>query len=169
MVKTLVPGIDIPRMLGGSPGSRPGLKSESWGTSYRRFVILMRSGGPMHFASAERMRCSLAEPKLFASWLSRFGPLLSFHLQQRPLPFHAPAITTHRAIFADHAMARNRHRHRIRSARARYRAAGPGLANRLRHLAVGSRRPKRNRLQISPHPPLKRRRPNVQWQRVIEL
>ena len=66
-------------------------------------------------------------------------------------------------------MARNRNRDRIRGAGPRHSPAGAGLANRFRHLAIGPRRAKGDRLQISPHPPLEGRSPDVQRQRGIQL
>src|SRR5690349_12967213 len=100
---------------------------------------------------------------------SSVGSRLRLHLQQRLLSFHPPAIPTHFAILAHHPMARNGHSHRIRSATSRNGTSCPQPANCLRYLAIGTRCPKRNRLQISPDPPLKRRRPNVKRQGLIEL
>src|SRR5580700_7767550 len=91
------------------------------------------------------------------------------HLEQRLLALHAPAIATDAAIFADHAMARNRDGYGIRRAGTRHGPAGGGLTNRLRHLAVRTCRTEWDRLQVSPHAPLKCRCADIQWQRVVQL
>src|ERR1700734_139578 len=89
---------------------------------------------------------------------------LLFDLQQRLLALHSPAIAADVAIFADHAMAWNRNRHRICRTGAGYCAACSWRANRLSHLTVSPRLAERNRLQISPYPPLKGSGADIQGQ-----
>src|SRR5208282_4328807 len=85
------------------------------------------------------------------------------------LALETPAITAFRAVFTDHAMARNRNRYWIRSTRARDRAARCGLTNCLRHLAVRPRRAEGDRLQISPYAPLKCSGADIQRQSGVQF
>src|SRR6266496_1023814 len=87
------------------------------------------------------------------------------HLQQSLFPLDTPAIAAHAAVSTNHAMARDGNGNGISGASSGNRADSARSADSLCNLAVGLRRPKRNRLQICPHPSLKSRGADVEWQR----
>ena len=89
---------------------------------------------------------------------------LFFQLQQGFFALNSPAITAHASVFPNNPMARNRDGDRIRGTRASHGPGRGGLSDRFGDLAVGLCGPKRQRLQMRPHPPLKGCRLNVQRQ-----
>src|ERR1700741_913053 len=90
------------------------------------------------------------------------------HREQSFFPFDTPAIAAHAAVSANDAMARNRDRNRVRGTSPSHRPGGRRLADPLRNLFVRPSRPKGNRLQIPPDPPLEHSSANIERQGRIQ-
>src|SRR5688572_29447162 len=82
--------------------------------------------------------------------------------EQLLLPLDPPPVPRQAAILANHAVAGDDQTGGVGRTSPSHGADGGWPADVARDLAVGARLAVRNRLQISPHLPLKRRRLNVE-------